>query len=159
MLPSHPLKQHLHLRCCRSQSVSWPPASRLPPASCCCLPIPKQICDAQLTSRDCETDADGQKKGGRKLRLHEALCAARQLKKLQAACSRQQGQMCTGPDRRMSHRKWRVTKQDPSRARPGTQLGCCLLSLHFMCDILQSSPVYGNKSRFLKWGPLVSISQ
>ena len=48
----------------------------------------------------------------------------------------------TGPDRRMSHRKWRVTKQDPSRARPGTQLGCCLFSLHFLCDILQSSPVH-----------------
>ena len=51
------------------------------------------------------------------------------------------GEISTGRRVRMSHRKWREAKQGPSRARPGTQLGCCLFSLHFLCDILQSSPV------------------
>ena len=38
----------------------------------------------------------------------------------------------TGPPDRMSHRKWRSTKQHPSRARAGYQISCCLLSLHFL---------------------------
>ena len=38
---------------------------------------------------------------------------------------------------RMSHRKWRETKQQPSRARSGNKLSCCLVSLHFLCDILR----------------------
>ena len=42
----------------------------------------------------------------------------------------------TGPPDRMSHRKWRSPKQQPSRARAGYQISCCLLSLHFLCDIL-----------------------
>ena len=37
---------------------------------------------------------------------------------------------------RMSHWKWRETKQHPSRARSGHQISCCLFSLHFLCDIL-----------------------
>ena len=51
------------------------------------------------------------------------------------------GNYSTGPDRRMSHRKWRESKQHPRRPRLGYQLGCCLVSLHFLCNILQSSPV------------------
>ena len=37
---------------------------------------------------------------------------------------------------RMSHWKWRETKLQPSRARSGHQISCCLVSLHFLCDIL-----------------------
>ena len=37
---------------------------------------------------------------------------------------------------RMSHWKWRETKQQPSRARSGHQISCCSVSLHFLCDIL-----------------------
>ena len=48
---------------------------------------------------------------------------------------------CTGRPDRMSHRKWRETKQQPSRARSGHQLRCCLVSLHFLCDILSGRPV------------------
>ena len=36
----------------------------------------------------------------------------------------------------MSHWKWRETKLQPSRARSGHQISCCLVSLHFLCDIL-----------------------
>ena len=48
---------------------------------------------------------------------------------------------CTGPPDRISHRKWRWIKQQPSRARSSYQLSCCLLSLRFLCDILRSDPV------------------
>ena len=41
------------------------------------------------------------------------------------------------PDR-MSHRKRRETRQQPSRARSGHQISCCLISLHVLCDILSS---------------------
>ena len=47
----------------------------------------------------------------------------------------------TGSPDRMSHRKWRSTKEQPSRARAGYQISCCLLSLHFLCDILSGGPV------------------
>ena len=40
----------------------------------------------------------------------------------------------------MSHRKWRETKQQPSRARSGNQISCCLLSLNFLCDNPVQSP-------------------
>ena len=43
---------------------------------------------------------------------------------------------------RMSHRKWREGKQQPSRARSGNQLSCCLVSLHFLCDIPSGRPVH-----------------
>ena len=33
---------------------------------------------------------------------------------------------CTGPPDRMSHRKWRSTNEQPSRARAGYQISCCL---------------------------------
>ena len=36
----------------------------------------------------------------------------------------------------MSHRKWRETEQHPRRARSGHQISCCLVFLHFLCDIL-----------------------
>ena len=38
----------------------------------------------------------------------------------------------TGLLDRMAHRKWRATKQQPSKARSGHQLSCCSLSLHFL---------------------------
>ena len=44
----------------------------------------------------------------------------------------------------MSHRKWRETKQQPSRARSGHQISCCLNFLHFLCDILAPITVYMN---------------
>ena len=34
----------------------------------------------------------------------------------------------------MLHRKWRETKQQPSRARSGYQLSCFLVSVHFLCE-------------------------
>ena len=37
---------------------------------------------------------------------------------------------------RMSHWKWRETKLQPSRVRSGHKISCCLVSLHFLCDIL-----------------------
>ena len=42
---------------------------------------------------------------------------------------------------RMWHWKWRETKQQLSRARSGHQIGCCLVSLHFLCDILATITV------------------
>ena len=38
----------------------------------------------------------------------------------------------TGPVDRMSHRKRRETKQQPSKARSGNQITCSLVSLHFL---------------------------
>ena len=35
----------------------------------------------------------------------------------------------------MSHRKRKETKQQPGTAGPGNILGCCLVSLRFLCDI------------------------
>ena len=37
---------------------------------------------------------------------------------------------------RISHWKWRETKLQPSRAWSGRHISCCLVSLHFLCDIL-----------------------
>ena len=42
---------------------------------------------------------------------------------------------------RMSQRKWREIKQQPSRARSGKQISCCLVSLHFLRDILATIAV------------------
>ena len=42
----------------------------------------------------------------------------------------------------MSHRKWRETKQQSSRARSSHHISCCLVSLHFLCDILTGRPVH-----------------
>ena len=41
----------------------------------------------------------------------------------------------------MSHRKYRETKQQPSRARSGHQISCFLVSLHFLCNTLSGHPV------------------
>ena len=46
----------------------------------------------------------------------------------------------TGRLDRMSHRKWRETKQQPRRARSVHQISCCLVSL---CDVLSGHPVDG----------------
>ena len=47
----------------------------------------------------------------------------------------------TGRPDRMLHRKWRETKQQPSKARSGHKISCCLVSLHFLSDILSGRPV------------------
>ena len=57
------------------------------------------------------------------------------------SCKMTNSVVFTGPPDRMSHRKWRSTKQQPSRARAGYQISCCLLSLHVLCDILSGGPV------------------
>ena len=41
----------------------------------------------------------------------------------------------------MTHRIWRESKLQPSRARSGNLISCCLISLHFLCDILQTFTV------------------
>ena len=51
---------------------------------------------------------------------------------------------------RMSHLKCRETKQQPGRARSDHQISCCLVSLHFLCDILAMITV-GNLKPKLKW--------
>ena len=43
---------------------------------------------------------------------------------------------------RMSHSKRRETKEQPSRARSGHQISCCLVSLRFLYDILATITVY-----------------
>ena len=48
----------------------------------------------------------------------------------------------------MSDRKWRATKQHPSRATSGHQISCCLVSLHFLCGILSSHSALHNGSTF-----------
>ena len=50
---------------------------------------------------------------------------------------------CTVIVARMSHWKWRKTKQQPSRAKAGHQISCCLVSLYFLCDILATITVVG----------------
>ena len=47
------------------------------------------------------------------------------------------GEFCTGRPGRMSQRKWRKTKQQPSRARSGHQIICCSVSLHFPVSSVQ----------------------
>ena len=44
----------------------------------------------------------------------------------------------------MPHRKWRATKHHPSRVTSGHQISCCLVFLHFLCDILSSHSVHGH---------------
>ena len=44
-------------------------------------------------------------------------------------------QKTTGPSDRMSHRKWRETKQQLSRARSGHQISCCLVSCATSCPV------------------------
>ena len=47
---------------------------------------------------------------------------------------------CTGIIDRMSYRKWRETKQQLRWWPDLSLLGCCLVSLHFLCNILSSRP-------------------
>ena len=54
----------------------------------------------------------------------------------------------------MSLRKWRETKQHPSRARSGHQIICCLVFLHFLCDILSGRPVKRRRVRPLFFHPI-----
>ena len=37
---------------------------------------------------------------------------------------------------RISHRIWKETKMHPGRLRSSSLISCCLLCLHFLCDIL-----------------------
>ena len=67
----------------------------------------------------------------------------------------------TGRLDRMSRRKWRESKQQPSIARSGHEIGCCLVSLHFLCDILSPCPVSCCVTHLISewiskphWGPL-----
>ena len=46
----------------------------------------------------------------------------------------------------MSHRNTKVTKQQPGTAVHGNILGCCLGSLHFLCDIHSIHPVLAEMS-------------
>ena len=48
-------------------------------------------------------------------------------------CNFLQPVVTSRPIDRMSRRKRRETKQQPSRARSGNQISCCLVSLHFLC--------------------------
>ena len=50
-------------------------------------------------------------------------------------------QVCTGWLDRMSHRKWRETKQQLIWWPEVDGLGWCLGSLYFLCDIMSSHPV------------------
>ena len=50
----------------------------------------------------------------------------------------------TGRPDRMRHRKWRETKQQPNSWPDLALLGCCLVSLHLLCDILSGGPVNMN---------------
>ena len=61
----------------------------------------------------------------------------------------------TGRPVMMLHRKWRESKQQPSRARSGHQISCCLVSLHFLCDILSSRPVHCNNRSAIEDMPSV----
>ena len=49
--------------------------------------------------------------------------------------------ICTGIGARMSHRKWRETKHNPSRTSSGHLISCFLFSLHFRYNILAPIPV------------------
>ena len=49
--------------------------------------------------------------------------------------------MCTVIGARMLHRKWREIKQHLIRLPDLALLGCCLVSLHILCDILQTITV------------------
>ena len=50
---------------------------------------------------------------------------------------------CTVNVSRISHRKWRESKQQLIRLLDLTLLGYILVSFHILCDILQTLTVYG----------------
>ena len=45
----------------------------------------------------------------------------------------------------MSYRKRKETKQQTGTAGPGNILGCCLVSLHFLCDIYSIHSVHDSR--------------
>ena len=49
--------------------------------------------------------------------------------------------MTTVWGRRMAHRKWKETKQQPGTAEPHNMLGCCLVSFNILWAILWLHPV------------------
>ena len=51
------------------------------------------------------------------------------------------GNPCTVNVCRISHRIWKETKMHPGRVRSSNLISCCLLFLHFRCDILQTFTV------------------
>ena len=53
-----------------------------------------------------------------------------------------------GPAAKLSHRKWKETKQQPGTAGSGNILCCCLVSLHFMCDTLSIHSVDARVKQF-----------
>ena len=69
----------------------------------------------------------------------------------------------TGRPDRMSHRKWRESKQQLSWWPDLTLLGCCLVSLYFLCKIMSMSgrpvedanarPVQRHPGERAQWGP------
>ena len=52
------------------------------------------------------------------------------------ACCIADSQTDTGRHQLYRDRRQDETKQQPSRARSGHQISCCLVFLHFLCDIL-----------------------
>ena len=51
---------------------------------------------------------------------------------------------CTVNVSRITHRIWKETNMQPSRVRSSNPISCCLLSLHFPCDILLTFTVSVN---------------
>ena len=66
--------------------------------------------------------------------------------------------LCSGLVDRMSQRKRRETKQPPSWPRSGNQISSCLVSLHFLCDILSTGPVLFSWGTRLEWSGMCSKS-
>ena len=56
----------------------------------------------------------------------------------------------TGPPDRVSHRKWRSTKQHPSRAREGYQISCCLFP-SISCATSCPLALYSRHSTKSRW--------
>ena len=54
---------------------------------------------------------------------------------------KRQHEIYTGPIDWISHRKWRETREQLIRLPELALLGCCLVSLLFLCDILSTGPV------------------
>ena len=57
----------------------------------------------------------------------------------------------TGPPDNMSHRKWRESKQQLIWFPALALLGCCLVSLHFLWNILSGGPVESGERQSLFW--------
>ena len=88
-------------------------------------------------------------------------CERKDSYKNHVACTLRRATLLSPPCRvlrRIQNWKWRETKLQPSRARPGQVLGCNLVSLHFRCGILRSHPVHlqeaGHGKDKLSFGPL-----